>query len=122
MKAIYFYKDTVVAVTPLRYGRQFVAAQWDGKNWRTLTKEGILPARSREDAEKNLKKWADQKGFHYAGCHDCKYLSVGVCSKGKKITRLICRTQVYYIRPKDCHYWAEIFRDTADLAGRPTVF
>ena len=107
MKAVYFYMDTIVAIKPLWYGTQYVTAQWDGKDWRTLTDEEMPRVDSIEKAEMNLRKWAEKKGLHYAGCHGCRYLSVGVCCKSNPIKRLICVNTVYYIRSKECRFWVE---------------
>jgi len=108
MKAVYFYMDTVVAVKPLWNGKRFVTAKWDEKSWRTLTDKDMPLVVSREEAEVNLQRWADKKGLPYAGCHGCKYLSVGVCDIGNPIKRLICRNTVYFIRSKHCHSRMEI--------------
>jgi len=105
MKAVYFYMDTVVAVKSLWNGKRFATAKW--KSWRTLTDKDMMPVASRKEAEENLQRWADKKGLPYAGCHGCKYLSVGVCDIGNPIKRLICRNTVYFIRSRDCHFRSE---------------
>ena len=108
MKAVYYYKDTVVAIKSLWNGKRFVTAIWNEKSWRTLTDKDMPPVRSRDEAEMNLQIWADKKGLLYAGCHGCKYLSVGVCGMGKAIKRLICESHVYFVRPQCCHSKTEI--------------